>query len=205
MGFAAEKERFAAKKPVFTARRRNVLPTRLVTDPNRPCIAPTQKIAATQPARPRTQREPRPLGAVAEHAPEGALEDRVEQHLTERAATFEPGEFRAVLLEQSVGELSRREALDLSRAMIAERRILPLEGGLMTTLTVCARAQAIERRFTTLASRSGRGPRARKRSDRRADRRTPQRRAGARTGGHHRPRARRDPRRARPPAPAKAS
>jgi ATP-dependent exoDNAse (exonuclease V) alpha subunit len=35
-------------------------------------------------------------------------------------------------------------------------RILPLEGGLMTTLTVRAREQAIERRFTTLASRSGR-------------------------------------------------
>jgi AAA domain len=40
--------------------------------------------------------------------------------------------------------------------MIAERRILPLEGGLMTTLTVRAREQAIERRFTTFASGGGR-------------------------------------------------
>jgi conjugative relaxase-like TrwC/TraI family protein len=96
------------------------------------------------------------LGAASERAPEGALEDRVEQRLTERAATFEPGEFRAVLLEQSVGEVSPHEALERSRAMIAERRILLLEGGLMTTLTVRAREQAIERRFTTLASKGGR-------------------------------------------------
>jgi conjugative relaxase-like TrwC/TraI family protein len=84
------------------------------------------------------------------------LEDRVEDRLTERAATFEPGEFRAVLLEQSVGELSPQEALAFSRAMIAERRVLPLEGGLMTTLAVRAREQAIERRFTTLAEHGGR-------------------------------------------------
>ena len=96
------------------------------------------------------------LGAAGERAPEGALEDRVEHRLTERAATFEPGEFRAVLLEQSVGELSPREALAFSRAMIAERRVLPLEGGLMTTLAVRAREQAIERRFTGLAGKGGR-------------------------------------------------
>jgi conjugative relaxase-like TrwC/TraI family protein len=91
------------------------------------------------------------LGATPGPAPERALEDRVEERLTERAATFEPREFRAVLLEQSVGELSPGEALERSRAMIAERRVLPLEGGLMTTLTVCAREQAIERRLTELA------------------------------------------------------
>jgi conjugative relaxase-like TrwC/TraI family protein len=102
------------------------------------------------------QQPSRPSAAVAGPAPEQALEDRVEQRLTERAATFEPGEFRAVLLEQSVGELSPREALDLSRAMIAERRVLPLEGGLMTTLAVRAREQAIERRFTALAAQGGR-------------------------------------------------
>jgi len=91
------------------------------------------------------------------------LEDRVEERLTERAATFEPGEFRAVLLEQSVGDLSPQEALAFSKTMIAERRVLPLEGGLMTTLTVRAREQAIERRFTTLATDAGRdvGERAR--------------------------------------------
>ncbi|MGH2865855.1 MAG: MobF family relaxase [Solirubrobacteraceae bacterium] len=104
--------------------------------------------AAEQPGRP----------SVASVAPavQAPLEDRVEQCLTERAATFEPGELRAVLLEQSVGELSPRQALDLAGAMIAERRILPLEGGLMTTLTVRAREQAIERRITTLAAATGR-------------------------------------------------
>ena len=40
--------------------------------------------------------------------------------------------------------------------MIAERRILPLEGGLMTTLAVRAREQAIERRFGELAGHAGR-------------------------------------------------
>jgi conjugative relaxase-like TrwC/TraI family protein len=84
-------------------------------------------------------------------APRGGLEDRVETRLTERAATFSPSEMRAVLLEQSVGELSPGEALGLVRSMIAERRILPLEGGVMTTLQVRAREQAIERRFTDLA------------------------------------------------------
>lgn len=89
-------------------------------------------------------------------APERALEDRVEERLTERAATFEPGELRAVLLEQSVGELAPTDALALSKRMIAERRILPLEGGLMTTLALRAREQTIERRFTRLADPAGR-------------------------------------------------
>ena len=89
------------------------------------------------------------LGAASGSRQERALSDRVEERLTERAATFEPGELRAVLLEQSVGELSPREALAFSRAMIVERRVLPLEGGLMTTLAVRAREQAVERRFTS--------------------------------------------------------
>jgi conjugative relaxase-like TrwC/TraI family protein len=96
------------------------------------------------------------LGGARGSRPERALSDRVEERLTERAATFEPGEFRAVLLEQSVGELSPREALEFSRAMIAERRVLPLEGGLMTTLAVRAREQAVERRFTKLAQAADR-------------------------------------------------
>jgi conjugative relaxase-like TrwC/TraI family protein len=87
---------------------------------------------------------------------EGALEDRVEAQLTERAATFEPGELRAVLLEQSAGELSPADALARSRAMVAERRVLPLEGGRMTTLAVRAKEQAIERRVTQLAQLAGR-------------------------------------------------
>jgi conjugative relaxase-like TrwC/TraI family protein len=96
------------------------------------------------------------LGAIAGTAPERALGDRVEERLTERSATFEPGEFRAVLLEQAVGELSPRDALAFSRSMIAERRVLPLEGGLMTTLAVRAREQAVERRFTQLAQAADR-------------------------------------------------
>ncbi len=94
---------------------------------------------------------------------EGALEDRVEERLTERAATFEPGELRAVLLEQSAGELAPADALARSREMVAERRVLPLEGGRMTTLAVRAKEQAIERRVTQLAQPAGRdvGERAR--------------------------------------------
>ncbi len=84
------------------------------------------------------------------------LEDRVEERLSERAATFQPGELRAALLEQSPGDLSPREALAFSKTMIAERRVLPLEGGLMTTLAVRAREEAIERRFIGLAEDAGR-------------------------------------------------
>jgi conjugative relaxase-like TrwC/TraI family protein len=87
---------------------------------------------------------------------EGLLEDRVEGRLTERAATFEPGELRSVLLEQSAGELSPPDALDRARTMIAERRVLPLEGGRMTTLAVRAKEQAIERQITQLAKPAGR-------------------------------------------------
>lgn len=103
------------------------------------------------------------LGTERGSRPERALSDRVEERLTERAATFQPGEFRAVLLEQSVGELSPREALAFSKTMISERRVLPLEGDLMTTLAVRTREQAIERRFTQLANKGSRdvGERAR--------------------------------------------
>jgi conjugative relaxase-like TrwC/TraI family protein len=103
-----------------------------------------------------TARQPGRSSASLMPTGEPALEDRVEQRLTERAATFEPGELRAVVLEQAVGELAPAEALARSRSMVAERRILPLEGGLMTTLTVRASEQAIERRFTTLAAAGGR-------------------------------------------------
>jgi conjugative relaxase-like TrwC/TraI family protein len=87
---------------------------------------------------------------------EGVIEDRVEERLIERAATFEPGELRAVLLEQSAGELAPADALDRARRMIAERRVLPLEGGRMTTLAVCAKEQAIKRRVAQLAMPAGR-------------------------------------------------
>jgi conjugative relaxase-like TrwC/TraI family protein len=95
--------------------------------------------------------------APREHVVPGSLlEDRVEHRLTEQAATFQPRELRAVVLEQSVGELAPQDALALSRAMIAERRVLPLEGGVMTTLAVRAREQAIERAFTKLVQGAGR-------------------------------------------------
>ncbi len=96
------------------------------------------------------------LAAARGSRSERTLGDRVEERLTERVATFEPGEFRAVLLEQSVGELAPHQALDFSRSMIAERRVIPLEGGLMTTLAVRAREQAVERRFTKLAQAADR-------------------------------------------------
>jgi hypothetical protein len=91
------------------------------------------------------------LDAAHGSRPERALEDRVEERLTERAATFEPRELRAALLEQSVGELSPQQAVARATAMIAERRIVPLEGGRMTTLAVRAKEQAIERRVARLA------------------------------------------------------
>jgi conjugative relaxase-like TrwC/TraI family protein len=87
---------------------------------------------------------------------EGALEDRVEERLIERAATFDPGELRAVLLEQSTGELAPADALAKAREMIAERRVLQLEGGRMTTLAIRAKEQAIERNFAQLGKPAGR-------------------------------------------------
>jgi conjugative relaxase-like TrwC/TraI family protein len=106
-------------------------------------------------ARFQTPTEPGPSGAGRE-VDRRPLADRVEGCLTERAATFEAGEFRAVLLEQSAGELSPREALAFTGRMIAERRVLPLEGGMLTTLAMRAREQAIERRITQLAEDAGR-------------------------------------------------
>jgi conjugative relaxase-like TrwC/TraI family protein len=107
------------------------------------------------------ERHDRPADIASRRA--GTLEDRTEQRLTERAATFEPGELRAVLLEQSAGELAPDDALAKAKAMIAERRVLPLEGGRMTTLALRAKEQAIERSITRLAQPAGRdvGDRAR--------------------------------------------
>jgi conjugative relaxase-like TrwC/TraI family protein len=111
------------------------------------------------------ERHDRPADIASRRA--GTLEDRTEQRLTERAATFEPGELRAVLLEQSAGELAPDDALAKAKAMIAERRVLPLEGGRMTTLALRAKEQAIERRITRLAQPAGRdvGDRARTAAD----------------------------------------
>jgi conjugative relaxase-like TrwC/TraI family protein len=119
---------------------------------------------------------PSPLKDAQRPPAPSPLEDRVEQRLTERAATFEARELRAVVLEQSVGEMAPREALAVSRSMIAERRVLPLQGGLMTTLAVRAAEQAIERRFEALAQDARRdvGEHARARASERV---------GARIGG----------------------
>ncbi len=99
---------------------------------------------------------PEALADAESSRPERALEDRIAWRLTERAATFEPREFRAVLLEQSVGEFSPTQALDHARTMIDERQILLLEGGWMTTEKVRQREEVIETRFSKFAQRSDR-------------------------------------------------
>src|ERR1700722_17593394 len=65
------------------------------------------------------------------------------------------GGFRTIVLEQSVGQLSPSDALDATRDMIADGRVLKLEGGLMTTRAVRAQEEAIESRFATLARSQG--------------------------------------------------
>lgn len=84
------------------------------------------------------------------------FDDRVEERLTEHAATFEPREFRATVLEQAAGELAPADAREAGREMIRQRRVLPLEGGRMTTLAVRAQEQAIERTVEELAGAGGR-------------------------------------------------
>jgi conjugative relaxase-like TrwC/TraI family protein len=88
-----------------------------------------------------------------------ALENRrakIEQRLTEHQAVFELRDLHTVALEQTVGELHPHEALQVSREMIRERRVLPLEGGRFTTLAVRSQEQAIERRARLLAQPAGR-------------------------------------------------
>ena len=98
------------------------------------------------------QRHPGLLASETEIVGTGrVLEDRVEERLTEHAATFEARELRAVVLEQSVGDLVPEQALALSREMVSERRVLPLEGDVLTTLAMRASEQAIERCFAALA------------------------------------------------------
>jgi conjugative relaxase-like TrwC/TraI family protein len=84
------------------------------------------------------------------------VEDRIESRLTERHAVFELRDLHTVALEQTAGELTPHEALQVARQMIRDRRILTLEGGRMTTLSVRAQEQAIERRAATLAQPAGR-------------------------------------------------
>jgi conjugative relaxase-like TrwC/TraI family protein len=65
--------------------------------------------------------DPRDHEAVGGTRRMGVLEDRVEGRLAEHAATFEMRDLRAMLLEQSAGDLSPSGALVRARAMIAER------------------------------------------------------------------------------------
>jgi AAA domain/TrwC relaxase len=87
---------------------------------------------------------------------ERPVEDRLEERLTEHHAVFDPGVLRAVALEQTAGELAPDLALTTARDMAAERLVIPLEGGRMTTLTIRAQEQAIERRAAQLAQPAAR-------------------------------------------------
>jgi len=91
------------------------------------------------------------IGSPAHTPPEQALEDRIEAKLTEQEAVFDAGALRTVALEQAAGEMSPDEALAIAREMVAERRVLTLEGGRMTTFAVRAQEEAIERRSGLLA------------------------------------------------------
>ncbi|MHB1539451.1 MAG: MobF family relaxase [Solirubrobacteraceae bacterium] len=84
------------------------------------------------------------------------IEDRIEAKLTEHQAVFERRDLHAVAFEQAAGEMPPRQALTLATEMVRDRRVLPLEGGRMTTLAIRAQEQAIERRVTELARLSDR-------------------------------------------------
>jgi conjugative relaxase-like TrwC/TraI family protein len=96
------------------------------------------------------------IGSPVHTPPEQALEDRIEAKLTEQQAVFDAGALRTVALEQTAGEMSPDEALAVARGMVADRRVLTLEGGRMTTLAVRAQEEAIERRSSLLAQPAGR-------------------------------------------------
>ena len=107
--------------------------------------------AAPVPSRFRRRQAARLVGAAGRPVRGRAAVDRIEEKLTEREAIFQPTALRAIALEQTVGELAPEQALGVARSMVAERRVLTLEGGPMTTLQVRAQEQAIERRATELA------------------------------------------------------
>jgi conjugative relaxase-like TrwC/TraI family protein len=89
--------------------------------------------------------------------PERPLTERVEARLVDRAAIFEPRDFRAVVLEQSVGELAPAGALAMTRSLIDEQRVLHLKGGGMTTRAVREREAAIEARIAKCNTTSAHG------------------------------------------------
>jgi conjugative relaxase-like TrwC/TraI family protein len=96
------------------------------------------------------------IGASERPTAERAIEDRVEAKLTEQYAVFQERDLRAVVLEQTAGEMRPDEALAAAQEMVRDRRVLTLEGGRMTTLAVRAQEQAIERRATKLTQPAGR-------------------------------------------------
>lgn len=96
---------------------------------------------------------------AGQHKPKSPCEvlaDRAEKALSADRAVFEAKDLRAVVLEQSAGQLAPEQALEAARKMLGEGRVLPLEGGRMTTLTVRAQEQAIERHAARLAEPAGR-------------------------------------------------
>ncbi len=95
---------------------------------------------------------------------EQPLQDRVEHRLTDHAATFEQRDFRAVLFEQAVGELSPPDALKTADRLLADGHVLSLTGGVMTTRAIRDRERAVEQRVASLSGQHGRdvGERARR-------------------------------------------
>ena len=83
-------------------------------------------------------------------------EDRIDERLTNRHAIFEARDLYTVALEHTAGELPPREALEIAREMVRDRRILTLEGGRMTTLAIRAQERAIERGAANFARPAGR-------------------------------------------------
>jgi len=86
------------------------------------------------------------------------LESRVEERLTERAATFDHSELRAVALEQTVGQLPPEHALHHAQRMLDDGRVLALAGGVLTTRAVRARERAIELRLRRFAATRAAAP-----------------------------------------------
>jgi len=120
--------------------------------PSSPSPAQTYSACGTRRRSGTAPRASRTTSTDAAVTSSSCARDRVEERLTERAAIFQPGELRAVLLEQSTGELAPADALAKAHGMIAERRVLPLTGGQMTTLAIRAKEQAIQRTVGQLAS-----------------------------------------------------
>ena len=150
--------------------------------------------------------------SVADTPPvvQAPLEDRVER-APDRARTpsSSPASCAPSCWSSPPASCPHDEALDRTRAMIRDRRVLTLEGGRMTTLAVRAQEQAIERRFTALAKPAGRDvasiqARALAGDSSPSASAAPQRRAAPRAAGHSpAPSAPRSS--SAPPAPARAS